>query len=91
MGARVHISTVPAANMSRAEGVKMAHENLKRSPLRDGQQNNGPFTTGEVVLQRRNGAGYDSNDPSSRKRHEVQDMPPNSSETFSDEGDSFLW
>ena len=76
---------------SRVEGVKMAHESLKRSPLREGQQNNGPFPAGEVTLQRRNGAGCESNEPSSRKRYEVQAMPPNSSETFSDEGDSFLW
>ena len=66
----------------------MSTEELKRSPLRDGQLNNGPEG---MPLQRRNGTGYHSDGPSSRKRFQSEGVSPNNTETFSDEGDSFLW
>ena len=70
----------------------MIHDDLKRSPLREDQQNNGPYPVGEMTLQRRNGAGYGSKEsPSRKRRNQPEGVPPNNTEMFSDEGDSFLW
>lgn len=81
--------TDPTSSCS--SGLKMGSDSLKRSPLREQQQKNGPSLAGEMTLQRRNGAGFGSKEPSSRKRYDSEDLSPNSTEMFSDEGDSFLW